>query len=113
MKCTIPTGTAAQPPRQAPRPAAAPRVQEQKAGVANTAEQGAAARAQAQAAHVAQGGLPGRAPMPGRPGAIAPGRMPQQAPRPQPVQPIRTEKKVLPNDPCPCGSGKKYKKCHG
>ena len=22
-------------------------------------------------------------------------------------------KKSLPNDPCPCGSGKKYKKCHG
>jgi preprotein translocase subunit SecA len=28
-------------------------------------------------------------------------------------QPIRTGKKVGPNDPCPCGSGKKYKKCHG
>ena len=26
-------------------------------------------------------------------------------------QPIRKEKKVGPNDPCPCGSGKKYKKC--
>jgi preprotein translocase subunit SecA len=25
----------------------------------------------------------------------------------------RTEKKVMPNDPCPCGSGKKYKYCHG
>ena len=22
-------------------------------------------------------------------------------------------KKVRPNDPCPCGSGKKYKFCHG
>lgn len=22
-------------------------------------------------------------------------------------------KKIYPNDPCPCGSGKKYKKCHG
>ncbi len=29
----------------------------------------------------------------------------------QPVQ--RTEDKVGRNDPCPCGSGKKYKKCHG
>jgi len=28
-------------------------------------------------------------------------------------QPIRVEKKTRPNDPCPCGSGKKYKKCHG
>jgi preprotein translocase subunit SecA len=27
-------------------------------------------------------------------------------------QPIRNkDKKVGPNDPCPCGSGKKYKKC--
>lgn len=25
----------------------------------------------------------------------------------------REEKKVYPNDPCPCGSGKKYKKCCG
>ena len=25
----------------------------------------------------------------------------------------RTEKKVYPNDPCPCGSGKKYKNCCG
>ena len=23
------------------------------------------------------------------------------------------EDKIYPNDPCPCGSGKKYKKCHG
>ena len=23
------------------------------------------------------------------------------------------EKKIYPNDPCPCGSGKKYKKCCG
>ena len=26
---------------------------------------------------------------------------------------IRAEKKIYPNDPCPCGSGKKYKKCCG
>ena len=25
----------------------------------------------------------------------------------------RTSAKVYPNDPCPCGSGKKYKQCHG
>ena len=29
----------------------------------------------------------------------------------KPVQ--RAEKKVYPNDPCPCGSGKKYKQCCG
>lgn len=26
---------------------------------------------------------------------------------------VRKEAKVYPNDPCPCGSGKKYKKCCG
>lgn len=26
---------------------------------------------------------------------------------------VNTEKKIYPNDPCPCGSGKKYKNCHG
>jgi len=37
-----------------------------------------------------------------------------QAPREQPkTQPIKVEKKVGRNDPCPCGSGKKYKNCHG
>ncbi|MDL2308028.1 preprotein translocase subunit SecA [Bacteroidales bacterium OttesenSCG-928-C03] len=30
-----------------------------------------------------------------------------------PNTPIRVEKKVGRNDPCPCGSGKKYKQCHG
>src|SRR4051794_15985945 len=33
---------------------------------------------------------------------------------PQPIeQVVREEPKVGRNDPCPCGSGKKYKKCHG
>jgi preprotein translocase subunit SecA len=32
---------------------------------------------------------------------------------PQVAQVIRDEPKVGRNDPCPCGSGKKYKKCHG
>lgn len=30
-----------------------------------------------------------------------------------PSQPIVKEKKIYPNEPCPCGSGKKYKKCCG
>ncbi len=29
------------------------------------------------------------------------------------ARPVRKGKKVGPNDPCPCGSGKKYKKCCG
>jgi preprotein translocase subunit SecA len=36
--------------------------------------------------------------------------MNQQAGKPQPVQ---VGEKVGRNDPCPCGSGKKYKHCHG
>ena len=31
----------------------------------------------------------------------------------QKTQPITREKKAGRNDPCPCGSGKKYKQCHG
>ncbi|HTX88738.1 MAG TPA: preprotein translocase subunit SecA, partial [Bacteroidales bacterium] len=34
----------------------------------------------------------------------------QEKARPMPV---KVEKKVGRNDPCPCGSGKKYKNCHG
>ncbi|MBQ5620809.1 MAG: SEC-C domain-containing protein, partial [Alistipes sp.] len=35
-----------------------------------------------------------------------------QAEKSKPM-PIHVEKKVGRNDPCPCGSGKKYKNCHG
>ena len=37
----------------------------------------------------------------------------QSAQQPQHVMPVHVEKKVGRNDPCPCGSGKKYKNCHG
>ncbi|MEX1140217.1 MAG: preprotein translocase subunit SecA [Bacteroidota bacterium] len=33
--------------------------------------------------------------------------------RSQKIQPVRVAEKVGRNDPCPCGSGKKYKNCHG
>ncbi len=96
MKCTIPTNTGDQPVRQAKRQAATPIGKTSKAGVQNIAQQNLA------------GGTP-------RGGAISPGQpgMSQEQTRPKPVAPIRTEKKVQPNSPCPCGSGKKYKKCHG
>ena len=42
-----------------------------------------------------------------------PQRMPDAPQRPQHTQPIVAEKKVGRNDPCPCGSGKKYKNCCG
>ncbi|HHX50949.1 MAG TPA: hypothetical protein GX711_05890, partial [Clostridia bacterium] len=31
----------------------------------------------------------------------------------KPRQPVRKAREVGRNDPCPCGSGKKYKKCCG
>ncbi len=31
----------------------------------------------------------------------------------QKTQPVRVEQRVGRNDPCPCGSGKKFKNCHG
>lgn len=38
----------------------------------------------------------------------------RQAGRPtSPTQPVKAEPKIGRNDPCPCGSGKKYKNCHG
>ena len=96
MKCTIPTNAGDQPVRQAKKIDAAPLGKTSKAGVHNIAEQNLAS--------AAAGG-----------GAISPGQQgrPQAPARPRPVAPIRTEKKVQPNAPCPCGSGKKYKKCHG
>ena len=42
--------------------------------------------------------------------AAAAGRDTREVQRPEP---IHVEKKPRPNDPCPCGSGKKYKQCHG
>jgi preprotein translocase subunit SecA len=32
-------------------------------------------------------------------------------PLPPPVEPIHVDAKPKRNDPCPCGSGKKYKQC--
>jgi len=37
---------------------------------------------------------------------------PEEQEKPK-LQPIRVEKTVGRNDPCPCGSGKKFKACHG
>ena len=42
------------------------------------------------------------------------GEQPMQAGgRPQKIMPVRVGEKVGRNDPCPCGSGKKFKNCHG
>ncbi|MCL2722346.1 MAG: SEC-C metal-binding domain-containing protein, partial [Treponema sp.] len=37
----------------------------------------------------------------------------QRASRPDNATVVRSQPKVGRNDPCPCGSGKKYKQCHG
>jgi preprotein translocase subunit SecA len=42
--------------------------------------------------------------IPQRPQAFSPGSK---------AQPVKADKKVGRNEECPCGSGKKYKKCHG
>jgi preprotein translocase subunit SecA len=36
-----------------------------------------------------------------------------QPERTGPTRPVTVGEKVGRNDPCPCGSGKKYKRCHG
>ncbi|MCZ6701855.1 MAG: preprotein translocase subunit SecA [Ignavibacteria bacterium] len=41
------------------------------------------------------------------------GRQQAHASRGGKAQPVRVGEKVGRNDPCPCGSGKKYKHCHG
>ncbi len=53
--------------------------------------------------------------MPGGATGAAPGAPPGTGPSaPQPAQPfVRDGRKVGRNEPCPCGSGKKYKQCHG
>ncbi|MEM7220124.1 MAG: preprotein translocase subunit SecA [Pseudomonadota bacterium] len=43
--------------------------------------------------------------------SAAGGRAPEPAAAPETF--VRQEKKVGRNEPCPCGSGKKYKQCHG
>ena len=64
------------------------------------AEASALAGAQAPQGPAAGQGLPGQ-----------PAPPPQ---RPEPVAPfVREGRKVGRNEPCPCGSGKKFKQCHG
>ncbi len=50
----------------------------------------------------------------GAQGGMPAGGQPSQRPPAPPEQPvIREGKKVGRNEPCPCGSGRKYKQCHG
>jgi preprotein translocase subunit SecA len=68
--------------------------------------------------HAAAPSLTAAAPPPPPAGAGGSGAAlprPRAAPeRPEPVTPfVRDQPKVGRNQPCPCGSGKKYKQCHG
>ncbi|WP_313609188.1 SEC-C metal-binding domain-containing protein, partial [Dysgonomonas sp.] len=45
--------------------------------------------------------------------ASAPGQGQAAQERPKVTAPIQVDKKPGRNDPCFCGSGKKYKNCHG
>ncbi len=47
------------------------------------------------------------------PGEAAQRAASQGASAKQPVQPAKAGPRINRNDPCPCGSGKKYKNCHG
>ncbi len=67
----------------------------------------------AEAASLSQLGAAGE---PAQPQAAPPGarQPPQMPPMPaQPQRPVRAAPKVGRNQPCPCGSGKKFKNCHG
>ena len=67
----------------------------------------------AEAASLSQLGPAG---VPAQPQAAPPGarQPPQMPPMPtQPQRPVRAAPKVGRNQPCPCGSGKKFKNCHG
>ncbi len=88
---------------------AASRLQAQHAQASALAAAAAQAAAmQSQAAARPQGAPPpGMQPM----GAPPPGMDLPEAPAP--AVPIRKTKEVGRNDPCPCGSGRKYKKCCG
>jgi preprotein translocase subunit SecA len=93
FRANLPSGDAnVQNAQQVRRPAPQPKLQTQREEVGGGTQQPQMPQQQ-------QGPRPGTG-------------MPQQAP--QPVQQVvREGPKVGRNDPCPCGSGKKYKSCHG
>src|SRR5205809_2087694 len=62
-------------------------------------------------AQESRGAMPGE-PRPGGWTPSLPGSAPPAVPRPVPAPRTPTGEKIGRNDPCYCGSGKKYKKCH-
>jgi preprotein translocase subunit SecA len=93
--------TPAAPARPVPRPPA------------GEAQHPAASDADLMVGAAAQSRVPRSTPAPGgRPGTRSGGEL-TGAPAAATRAGGRTVPKVGRNDPCPCGSGKKYKKCHG
>jgi preprotein translocase subunit SecA len=92
------SGAAAAPVRQAPQRRPPPMTLNAPSAAASSPF-GAIRNNAPEAAPVARGGEPPAPPRTGGDDAIR--------------QVKRDEPKVGRNDPCPCGSGKKYKKCHG
>ncbi len=59
-------------------------------------------------------GVAAKAPVPGQAGSHPAGNLPNPSKMAQPSSaPLKADEKIGRNDPCPCGSGKKYKNCHG
>ncbi|MEZ4800726.1 MAG: preprotein translocase subunit SecA [Flavobacteriales bacterium] len=88
LTCQLPKGANEVKAPQAPKPAQ--QVQTSKAESLNLNERSAAAARQ----------------------GVPPSQMPPQGPPPK-QEPVKAEVKIGRNDACPCGSGKKYKQCHG
>jgi len=86
MKCSLPINENQVQKAENVRRSSQPQGVAQKPEVQNTAERASAAR------------------------AGAGGQAQQQKPK---AEPIRVEQKTGRNEPCPCGSGKKFKQCHG
>ena len=87
-------------PQEMPKPKPQPQYQTNKPSTGDTP----------QAPHIQ------RPPLPDNPmgdGMDRPHYIDPSAPQQMPRIPIVNAKTPRPNDPCPCGSGKKYKQCHG
>jgi preprotein translocase subunit SecA len=64
--------------------------------------------------HAAPPELAAQVPEAGAPAVLAAEGAPDEAPEAAPATPfVRGERKVGRNEPCPCGSGRKFKHCHG
>ncbi len=87
------------------------RSQEQVEEAERKAEEAARAVKNVQYHHAAAAAALASAEAESAPAAYPAGAVPAATPEVQPF--VRSTQKVGRNDPCPCGSGRKYKQCHG